>query len=795
MEISFTQAQLKALSDNGITTDDLRNSVETYRQQGYSDEDIQRGLWGTIKQLAPNVRTPVELEDYSKRTWNRRVKEMEAEGLTVPEYADDVSYTQRQAETYKMLQDAKNKKQAKRDRNIRNLERAGAFVSAVGSASTLVLSDLMMAGIDAVADTDLVETSKEVKEARPGYAMTGTIAGYLNPYGAANYVLKGVNGLANGAKELVGGGVKGWGAKLLTNALGAQAVFTAQDTAQKLAETGEFIEGDKALEEFGTGSALNAAVDVAFQGLGGVAAKVAKFSSRTRKAVDVLGGAENVAKGQQAKEAVLKAGGTADEGAAAFFGAVMEDLPTEKRKIFERMLANDPEFAKFTQQQMAGAKGVVVDSVAALTKPEYGKASHTILEGLWGSTKNEFGKSEIDFTKKGLDRLLGLDNEQAVLNARKEGLVRAEKKVMNDQRLASDVRATFDELRDTLITNGSRDLERAANMVEQGTLKSFEGSVEQMEAVTRAQERISDAMQKANDAGRQFGKAEADDIMMSELRNGAKKHFKNIMSEGTDSVMDINDIKEFFKAVDEGAVKAGQAEAFGAFNEGVNTQILDRLDETLYKANQAQRFGKKLGDMHDFGRKYTPDRFNELESALNNGTSAEEKAVKLAAFKMGFLDHVTEAAVSGDMKAFEQMRTMMAQGKLRQYFTPEEIGSYMNVIRPKVEAARNIEAIIKAADSGSGASPDLIAPMVRAGVSTVVIRSPNVFMNALTTIATRISPYGSGVARKIQNLAQSPDFKTFNSIVKGTTDLAEKRTLNQMITTAVQATINEERNE
>ena len=473
---------------------------------------------------------------------------------------------------------------------------------------------------------------------------------------------------------------------------------------------------------------------------------------------------------------------------------MVENMPIEARKKFEKTLLNNEEFRHFMQQQMAGSKGVVTDTVQALTKPEYGKASKAILESLWGSAENKLGSSEIDFTKKGLERLLGLDNEQAVLNARKQGLANAEKKVMSDPHLAEEVRYTFDDLRDTLITNGSRDLERAANMVEQGTLKSFEGSVEQSEAIARAQQRIAEATQKASDAGRQFSKAEADDIMMSELRNGAKKHFKNVMSEGTDSVMDINDIKEFFKSVDEAAVKAGQAEAFGAFNEGVNKQILDQLDETLYKANQAQRFGKKLGDMHDFGRKYTPDRFNELESALNNGVSAEEKATKLAAFKMGFLDHVSEVAVAGDMKAFEQARVMMTQGKLAPYFSTEEIGAYMNIIKPKVEAARNIERIMKVAGADTMAESGMLAPGVRVGAS-LVTHAWNVMMNALVTIATRMSPYGSGVAKEIQRLATNPDAKTFNRIISKTTDLAEKQQLNKMIILAVQAASQEAQNE
>ena len=820
MGVQFTQAALDVLAQNGVSQENLQKTINHYRDEGWTDDAISEGLWGKIKELQPNLLTPTEIETRNRETrYPALVKQMAEYGMAPGDYGEGASYTERFNEDSKRFREMLQASSEKRKEKIENMEAWMAGISGWGSAATLGLSDLMMRGVDAVADTDLVQEAKKARENNPDQAFIGTIAGYLTPGGAASSLYKGVTvgaktvgiaPMAQVAKEKViqkvGEGLLGKalgvGADVVATAVGTQALFTAEETARKIAETDSFAAGDNALEDFGEGTALNAGIDLAFRGVGGVVGKVAtpiakkigEYTNKTKAAVNAMGGEANVIKSQSAAKAVMQAGGTQEQAAAAFFATMVENMPIEARKKFEKTLLNNEEFRHFMQQQMAGSKGVVTDTVQALTKPEYGKASKAILESLWGSAENKLGSSEIDFTKKGLERLLGLDNEQAVLNARKQGLANAEKKVMSDPHLAEEVRYTFDDLRDTLITNGSRDLERAANMVEQGTLKSFEGSVEQSEAIARAQQRIADAAQKASEAGRQFSKAEADDIMMSELRNGAKKHFKNVMSEGTDSVMDINDIKEFFKSVDEAAVKAGQAEAFGAFNEGVNKQILDQLDETLYKANQAQRFGKKLGDMHDFGRKYTPDRFNELESALNNGVSAEEKATKLAAFKMGFLDHVTEVAVAGDMKAFEQARVMMTQGKLAPYFSTEEIGAYMNIIKPKVEAARNIERIMKVAGADTMAESGMLAPGVRVGAS-LVTHTWNVMMNALVTIASRMSPYGSGVAKEIQRLATNPDAKTFNRIISKTTDLAEKQQLNKMIILAVQAASQEAQNE
>jgi hypothetical protein len=819
MGVQFTQEALNTLAEHGVSQENLQNTINHYREEGWTDDAISDGLWGKIKELNPHLLSPSEIEERSQARYPGLVKQMAEYGLAPGDYGEGASYTERWRKDNERLREAARARAEEHREKAEKYEKRMAAVASWGSSASLGLSDLMMWGKDKIFGTDDVKAAKEARENHPDEAFMGNIAGVLTPGGAFSSLYKGVTvgaktiGIAPMARAAKGaviqkvgenllGKALGVGADVVATAVGTQALFTAEETARKVAETESFAAGDKALEDFGEGAALNAGIDTAFRVAGGVvgrvggpiAKKIGEYTNKTKAAVGAMGGEENVIRSQQAAKAVINAGGTKEQASAAFFATMVENMPLEARKKFEKTLLNNEEFRHFMQQQMAGSKGVVTDSINALTKPEYGKASSAILESLWGSAENKLGSSEIDFTKKGLERLLGLDNEQAVLNARKQGLARAEKKVMNDPRLADEVRYTFDELRDDLITNGSRDLERAANLVEQGTLKSFEGSIEQSEALARAQERIAEATQKAMDAGRQFTKAEADDIMVAELRNGAKKHFKNIMAEGTDSVMDINDIKEFFKAVDESAVKAGQAEAFGAFNEGVNTQILDRLDETLYKANQAQRFGKKLGDMHDFGRKYTPDRFNELESTLNNGVSAEEKATKLAAFKMGFLDHVTEVAVAGDTKAFEQARVMMTQGKLAPYFSKEEIGAYMEIIKPKVEAARNIERIMKVAGADTAAESGMLAPGVRVGAS-LVTHAWNVMMNALVTIATRMSPYGSKVAKEIQNMATNPDAKAFNRLIRKTTDLADKQQLNKMIIMAVQAASQEAQNE
>ena len=804
MEINFTDAQLKTLSDNGFTMDDLKSSVKAYREQGYSDADIRRGLWGTIKKMAPDVLTPVEFEEKNKRTWPRRVKEMQELGLQVPDYDENTSYTQRQKETSDMIQKERGKRIAGRERVERNIGRLGATVDAAASAFTLGLHDLFKAGWDKLTGDNLAQEAKQMREEHPGYAIGGSIGGMLAPGSAMKAGAKWVNGLANksqqgvvqgaswlaskapaGAKAITGTGkVVGWGTKVLENALGFQAMATMQHAAQGIAEDESFDRGEKALENFGNDTLSNAAWDVAMQAVGGVGGKILGVFSKTKKAVKVVGGAENLAKGKDAALAVRNAGGSEQEAAAAFYGAITENMGREEKALFERLLATDEGFAKIMQQQAADAKQIVVDSANALTGREYSKLSQTLLENTWGTAKNKLGKYEVDFTKKGLDQLLGLDNTGPVMAAREQAIGRAQVKVASNPSLGRDVRATFDELKSNLKINGSKDLKRAYESVEPGTLKSFEGSIEQAEAKAKAERLISF---KEKNLGKRLDPGEKEEILSEELRSGAERHFRNLMATGTDSIIDINDIKTHFDKTFVQEIKDGKAEAVGAFAEGINSRILDQVDETLYQANQAIRLGKKLQKIHDFGGEYTNANFNELESMLNNGVDAKEKAMKLAVFKMGMLNKASEAVVNGQPGALDSMRTLMTNSKLKKYFTTEEVGSYIDQLKPKAEAAHTLNGILNVAYTLRGEDPGLIAPAIRAGVAGTVLNSPNVMLNALVTLASRTNPYGPKTAGFLNELARNPDWRTFNKLVKSANDPAEKNFLRQQIVMAFEA--------
>ena len=798
MEIKFTPKQLETLTNNGITMDDLKNSVKSYREQGYSDEDIQRGLWGTIKKMDPHVLNPVEFEEKSKRQHQYYLNQAKNSGVKIPEFSEEMSY----AERNKILSDLGSKKRAEnqksRDWWMKWEGRAAAAVDNFGSNYTLGIHDAMLWASDKLFGTDNAKFAKEMREEHPGYAVAGSIAGVLSPGSAMKAGLKWVNGLANtsqtaiaGAKVFQGsaalaktGKVVGWGAKVLENAVGFQALETMRHTAQGFASDESLEAGEKALEQFGNDTMSNMAWDVAISGVTGVGGKLFSVFSKAKKSTKAAGGLENLSKGKDAAQAVRDAGGSEADAATAFYGTITEGMDREAKATFEKLLANDEEFAKFMQQQASTSKQFVVDTANELTAQQYAKLSNVLLENAWGTAKNTLGKYEVDFTKKGLDQLLGLDAKGSVMEARKQALARAEQKVMASPSLARDVKVNFDGLSRNLKTNGSLDLERAFSKVEPGSLKSFEGSIEQTEAIARAQRKIA-AWEKQ--VGQPMNSGEVERLMNAEMRVGAEDHFRKIMAEGTDSVQDINDIKNFFDKEFAAEVKEGKAEAIGAFTEGVNTQILDNLDDVLYQSNQAMRLGKELKSIHDFGAKYDNSQFNALESLLNNGTDAKQKAMKLATFKMGMLSKASEAVASGQPGALQGIRDLMTSGKLKKYFTPEEVGGYIDQLRPKAEAAHTLNGILNTAYTLRGEDINTLAPAIRAGVAGTILHSPNVFMNSLVTLASRISPYGPKTASYLNKLAHNPDWKTFNEMVAGVKDPAEKNFLRQQIVAAFEA--------
>lgn len=644
---------------------------------------------------------------------------------------------------------------------------------------------------------DAANEQRIIRESNPFYSAIGTVVGFV-PGLAAGPISWVATGLTKAATSLVAkkageagmkklaqvaaGKAAATATKIVAEGVVGEAQFQLQQTAEKLAGTRDFAEGSSFLE----GAAFSIAADTAMRTIPIVGRPIANLISKRRKAINAMGGVDNVKRAQGDYIKALSSGRSAEEAEVVFNASLMQGMPAKDLELYKHLVQKDADFANFARQQMAGGGELVIETASALTAQQYKKYSKGILENLYGPEyKNALGTTEIDFSKEGLKDLLGTSNQSAVMEVRKQALGRAEKKVMANPSLAKEVSDKFAAASSNLMASGSRDLQRAVNMIEPASIKSYVGSDAYQEAVKASDEAINNAAQQLAEAGQQITQAQVADITMQAHRAGAQKHFKKLMSESTDSVQDINDIKEFFGKAFEKEVKEGQAKAIGAFNETINKQILDGLDEGIYQANQAKRYEETLTRMHEFGKDFDQTKINELQSKLNNGLSVEEKAMKMAAFKMGVLENLNDAVISGNRNKVEQLQAMFkSQKSLGQFFEPDEVSKYMDVIRPKAEAAHNLNRILTATGKYAG-EQGVLAPAVRlvTGVATGARQQWN---NAAITLLQR-GTYGKGTSKMIQEFTKNPTSANLNRMLKSASDLTERQQMVRSLSDAFDA--------
>lgn len=642
---------------------------------------------------------------------------------------------------------------------------------------------LASGAIRTLGGQEMIDAVNQITGQHPNMSTVGEVGGFFfgAPAAAAKIGLRvGAKGAGKLAAKFGTGAVSRgaqWATKAGATAVATEGEFMLQKTMQRAAGTREWEEDKTALEEFTGGTAWNVGLQAAFGTLGRGAGKLWNMASADAKAVRVMGGKENVFKAQEAYRNAIKRGMSDEQASSVFMASIAQGLDDKSLEMFSELIRKDPNFAKFARQQMAGANQVVEETIDKLTKPEYQKYSKSILDNLFGKGyKNSIGSTDIDYTAQGIEQLLGTNTKQGA-RTRARGILEAEELVSTSPELAKNVKSTFKQLVDDLMYRGSRDYEYAASKIEAGDIKSFAGSTFETEAKEQLVHTI-EAFKQAN--GREPTKVMVDAWKRSANRQAARRHLDSIMSEGTESVQTMEDIKEFFKRVNEAQVVEGQSAALGAFNEGVNSKILDGLSPVVKQSNQALRYAKTLKDMHKFGDSFTPNRMNELESALNStGLTAEEKAAKLAAFKMGWLNKLTRTATLGDRAEFNKLYQIMSSKRgLGQYFSPQEIGEFMTKLRPKVEASVNIKELINASERFSG-EPDLAPQLIRMGVGAVT-GSRNTLANAGISWVQK-HQFGPATAQRIMSYVQNPTAQNFNTMLKGTTDLAERTMLSRFI--------------
>lgn len=782
MSVEISDADWKILdwaTPGGVKEDDITYTINAYREEGKSDEEIQNSLTQHIERLRPKyddvmrqVRAPnPELERMkANRAWNEKY---------IYSWLDPV---------------------------MESIGAVGHTAGRVGNTMTLGGFDTAAGLIDNLAgyvgiQTGLVDYIKEANQKWPIPTIIGDVGGMFSgmPKALMEGSMKLGAKLLGPGKNVAARAAKGAAVGAGSN-LAVQAGMELQKTAEKIAGTREAeAEQDfyrRVTGETGWSVGLGLATGAIMGPMGMIPkaanqaakpapapTKVGNVIQRTidaeTKAINLCGGPDVVLEAQAALQERLAAGGTIEQGEHAFWDVVMHRADPRNQEHIKHLIKSDPNFSRYMRTQMASAGKVVNNTMADITKPQLAEYAHQVRKSLYGENYiNKAGSTEFDNTKEGLAQILGTDDGGAMYRAREQALGRAKDIVAASPEVQSEVLGTFNDLTNNLRNRGEGVYRVMVNKVETGTIRSYANSKEAEEANAafqnwlgkRAANGIKTSPELAEQQRRAFDRA------------GAQKYFDRKMTLGTENIDDINDIKTFFAEQAPSDVTAGQKTALGAFDEGINKNIYDKLDQGLYETNQAYRYTQKMQDMHSFGYNFDPEKqVVALDRALNNTTDAEYAASKLAAFKMGWTARLQDAAVAGDTARYEKLASAMTEGPFSKYFNKDEVAYIVDQVRPHIEAKYLIEQNLKAAQGATELSKENI--QIIREITSAGIGARGAFLNALTTHLANYK-YGPKTAQAIMNLAKDPTIKNFNNVVKGTKDTVEKRGLMNAIFSA-----------
>lgn len=775
MGVEISDADWKVLdwaTPGGVKENDIAYSVNAYREEGKSDEEIQ----DIFNQHIGNLRPKYDDVMRQVRAPNPELDRMKAKQAWMEKYIDPVMYA---------------------------IGGVGHTMGRAANTMTFGGFDAAAATVDNLAgyagiQTNLVKYIDDANKRWPIPTMVGDIGGLFSglPKALVEGTMKVGSKALGPASTKLGKMTKGAVIGAGTN-LAVQGGMEIQKTAEKIAGTRkaetEKVFYDRVTGETAWSLGLGVATGALMGPFGMVATKANEGTQKARKvsegaqkagnaikrtvdaqtkAIDLCGGPAVVKNAQAAFQDVVAGGGSVEQGEAAFWRTVMAEADPRKQESIKHLIKTDPAFSRYMRTQMASAGAVVQDTMANLTKPQLGEYAHQVRKSLYGENYvNKAGSTDFDNTKEGLAQILGTDDGGAMYKAREEALGRAKDVVAASPEVQSQVLGEFNELTNNLRNKGEGIYRAMVNKVEAGTIRSYAGSKEAEEAnsafqqwiLKRQANGIKTSPERAEQARREFERA------------GAQKYFDRKMTVGTENIDDINDIKTFFKEQAPSDVTKGQSTALGAFDEGINSNIYDKLDQGLYETNQAYRYTNKMQDMHGFGYSFDPDsQIVALDRELSNTTDAEFAAAKLAAFKMGWTAKLQDAAVSGNTIKYEEMAAKMRNGPFAKYFSQEEVAEIIDQVKPHVEAKFLIEQNLKAAQGVVELSREDI--QVLRTLTSAGVGARGAFIGNLTTYLSNYR-YGPKTAKAIMELAQNPSIENMNKLLKNTTDAAEKRTI------------------
>jgi len=772
VEISDADWQvLNLTTKGGVSEDDIAYSINAYREEGKSDEEIQEIINAKIAENRPIY--------------------------------DGIQERLRTIDT-----EFKNNPERKRaEKTLARLESIKPVMNAVGAAGrylnamSLGLGDLGAAGVDWATgkvgiDTGLVESTKQFEKEHPYLTGGAEIAGIFTPGGALSKGIKYGAKLGQAAKAAVIGDktsraarAAGYLTEVGVRSAAAEGAFKMQEIAEQVAGTKDWEEGQTILStvgDAGQGTLANMGIDMIFGGIGGAVRKIKQSFAVTDGAIALLGGKENVIKGQEAYKAAKAAGVNDTSAAGAFFEKVAENIEPEQSEQIAKMLQKSPRFRNIAIEQMTAGKSFIYNTAEGLTNVEKGKAAKNINDFLGKAYTDAIGARQLGTTADDLVKYTGVNspNFQEIKSA---GLKEAQENIaLHNWDFSESVRFAGDALRtdkaatDVIINNA-----QVANF---SALKPGGHAEKAMAAyVDKAKnEYINSQMQQMKNVAPE----ETQDIIAQlsaqfedEMADGVKEQFahmfaKNIIRNGTDNVYDLMDMQAYVGQIKKSEVVKGLSNAVGTYHKKINN-LMGAESKILDGSLKAMTNSDDLLAFHKMGESFSPTSLTSLKNKLAESMDAKEAATKLASFKLGFENRFLNAMIKGDYVEFSELKAMTEKpGVLSEFFEAGELQEFAKQSAPKVIAANNLRTWLSASGKYES-NTALIDPLIRmfiAGAAGARVAGAN----AAVTTARKIS-FGPRTMAMVEEFATNPSAESFNKMLRSAKDTTERNLMMRVV--------------
>ena len=772
IEISDADWQvLNLTTKGGVTEDDVAYSINAYRDEGKSDEEIQEIINTKIAEKRPMY------DDIMARV--RAVDE-----------ASKKDPVRRRAE-----------KRLHRLESIKpymvGLEGLGRYMNAM----SLGLGDVGAAGIDWAAkqvgiDTGLTETTKEFEKEHPFVSGVSEIAGIFTPGGAISKSIKygaeagkAARAAWFGNKASKAAKAGGYLTEVGVRSAVAEGAFKMQEIAEQVAGTKDWEEGQTVLSTVGdtaTGTLANMGIDIMFGGVGGAFRKIKQGIAATDGTIALLGGAENVLKGQKARKAALAAGMTQTEAAGAFFAKIAEGVSPEQSEQIGKMIQKSPKFRGIVMEQLASGENFVYNTAEGLTNAEKGKAAKNINDFLGKAYTDAIGARQLGTTADDLVAYMGVNTprfqeiksvglkeaqENIAMHASDfEDGVRHAGKILRTDKAATDVIIDSAEVANfSALQPGGHAEKSMAAYVDKAKQSFINGHAEELKVLSP-----EEAQNAIAQLSTQFDNQLADGVR----KKYAQIFADNMIKNGSSNVYDLMDLQNHVKSVMKKDVMQGGSTAPGTFHKEIN-RMLGSESKVLDGSLKAMTNSDDMLALHKLGENFTRNDLTTLERTLSEAMDAKEAATKLAGFKLGFENQLLNAMIEGNSQKFSQLKAMTEKsGVLGKFFEAGELQQFAEQSAPKVIAANNLRTWLKATGKYEG-NATLVDAVIRtfiAGAAGARVAGAN----AAVTTARKIG-FGPRTMAMVEEFATNPSAESFNKMLRSAKDTTERNLMMRVV--------------